>query len=51
MNTDTESSSLPSRSTVGLLSFAGAPAPKKAGIEAKGYKWNAQEGRRSKRSS
>ncbi len=26
------------------FSFAGPPAPKKEGIEAKGYKWNAQEG-------
>ena len=26
------------------LAFAGPPAPKKAGIEAEGYKWNAQEG-------
>jgi cytochrome c553 len=31
-------------STVGLLSFAGAPAPKTAGIESKDYKWNAQAG-------
>jgi cytochrome c553 len=33
---------------IGLLSagvaFAGPPAPKKEGIEGKGYKWNAQEG-------
>jgi cytochrome c553 len=27
-----------------LTAFAGPPAPKKEGIEAKGYKWNAQEG-------
>lgn len=26
------------------LAFAGPPAPKKEGIESKGYKWNAQEG-------
>lgn len=29
---------------VALVAFAGPPAPKKEGIEAKGYKWNAQEG-------
>ena len=33
---------------IGLLSagvaFAAPPAPKKEGIEAKDYKWNAQEG-------
>ena len=26
------------------IAFAGAPAPKKEGIEAAGYQWNAQEG-------
>lgn len=29
---------------VALVAFAGPPAPKKEGIEGKGYKWNAQEG-------
>ncbi|MBL8921376.1 MAG: c-type cytochrome [Myxococcaceae bacterium] len=29
---------------ISLAAFAGPPAPKKEGIEAKGYKWNAQEG-------
>lgn len=30
--------------TVAFVTHAGPPAPKKAGIEASGYKWNAQEG-------
>lgn len=30
--------------TAATLAFAGPPAPKKAGIEGKGYTWNAQEG-------
>ncbi len=31
-------------SVVSVTAFAGPPAPKKEGIEGKGYKWNAQEG-------
>jgi cytochrome c553 len=30
--------------TAAAVAFAGPPAPKKEGIEGKGYKWNAQEG-------